>query len=147
MSHFTLGSNSLREAGGVHPHLIQMVKYAIYITPQDFALHDGLRTLAEQREYVRTGASQTMDSLHLPQRDGWGHAVDLVPYINGKLRWEWPAIYPIAESMRAAAVHYGYPLEWGGIKGFGSILTLKGPIKSHTGWDGPHFQLPRSRYP
>lgn len=54
----------------------------------DFGVHDGLRTEAKQREYVRTCASQTMDSLHRKQADGWGHAGDQLPFINGTLRWE-----------------------------------------------------------
>lgn len=84
---YSLGSKSRAELKGVHPDLVGVVERAIQITTQDFSVHDGLRTEAEQREYVRTGASQTMNSMHRTQADGFGHAVDLVPFINGKLRW------------------------------------------------------------
>lgn len=78
MASFTLGKTSLNELRGVHPDLVALVKRAIALTAQDFTVHDGLRTLAEQQQLIAAGASQTMDSRHLS-----GHAVDLVPYVNG----------------------------------------------------------------
>lgn len=68
----------------------------------------------EQKALVASGASQTLNSMHRPQADGFGHAVDLVPYINGKLRWEWPAIYPIAAAVWQASRELGVPIRWGG---------------------------------
>ena len=50
-----------------------------------------------------------MNSRHIT-----GHAVDLVPYLNGKLRWEWTLIYPIAEAMRTSGKELGIPQRWGG---------------------------------
>jgi peptidoglycan L-alanyl-D-glutamate endopeptidase CwlK len=41
-----------------------------------------------------------MNSRHLIRSDGFGHAVDLVPWINGKPRWEWKPIYHIAAAVR-----------------------------------------------
>lgn len=111
---YRLGSRSLSELQGVHPDLVRVEKRAIRITKQDFSVHDGMRTLAEQRRYVARGVSRTMNSKHLKQSDGWGHAVDNVPYINGKLRWEWPPIYEIAYAMNVAARELGVALRWGG---------------------------------
>lgn len=112
---FKLGAGSLKELEGVHPKLVAIVKRAIELTAQDFTVHDGLRTEAEQHRYVATGVSKTMNSMHRRQADGWGHAVDLVPYINGKLRWEWPAIYPIAVAVRTASHELNTRIRWGGI--------------------------------
>lgn len=122
MTGFVLGKASLKELDGVHPDLIRLVKRTIQITSQDFSVHDGLRTEAEQRRYVATGVSKTMNSMHRTQPDGYGHAVDLVPYINGKLRWEWPAIYPIAAAVRIAAEELKIGIRWGGI--WADILTV-----------------------
>jgi len=63
-----------------------VVERATEITSVDFAVHDGLRRIEEQREYVARGVSQTMASKHLPQADGYAHAVVLVPWIGGRLR-------------------------------------------------------------
>ncbi len=154
-SGYTLGARSRRELIGVRPELVGVVERAIQITEQDFAVHDGLRTVAEQRRYVAKGVSQTMDSMHLPQADGYGYAVDLVPYINGKVRWEWPAIYPIAEAVRRAATELGVRLVWGGcwqtlngttvdperlVQEYGARRRAQGR-RAFT--DGPHYELER----
>lgn len=112
---YSLGNGSRKELQGVHSDLIKVVERAIEITEQDFTVHDGIRTVEEQRRYVNTGVSTTMNSKHLPQVDGKGHAVDLVPYINGKLRWEWGPIYKIAAAVRQAAIELKVPLVWGGV--------------------------------
>lgn len=111
---YHLGRGSLAELKGVHPNLSAVVHRSIKITEVDFSVHDGIRTLLEQEEYVARGVSTTMQSKHLTQGDGYGHAVDLVPYINGRLRWEWPPIYKIAEAVRRAAEELEVPIRWGG---------------------------------
>lgn len=155
---YSLGPKSLQELSGVHPRLVQCVQLAIARTTVDFGVHDGLRTPQEQREYVRTGASTTMNSLHLRQADGYGHAVDLVPFINGKLRWEWEPIYRIAAAMCSAAKELKLPLRWGGVwdKRFpqdfrGSPGDMRYQVEEYVARrraankrafiDGPHFEL------
>lgn len=123
---YQLGARSLAELEGVHTNQVAVVKTAITLTAQDFSVFDGLRTVAEQTEYVRTGVSKTMNSKHLPQPDGWGYAVDLVPYINGKLRWEMRPILIIAEAVHEAATNLGVPLRWGAV------------------WDTPFLDLERA---
>lgn len=121
---YAFGAKSLAELEGVHNNLVAVAKRAIEISKQDFSVHDGLRTIEEQREYVRRGVSKTMNSMHMKQPDGFGHAMDLVPYVNGKLRWEWPPIYVIAVAVRQAAIELGVPLIWGAV------------------WDRPFNDLP-----
>ena len=155
MPTYSLGKASLNELKGVHPDLVALVKRAITLTAQDFSVHDGLRTLAEQQQLIAAGASQTMDSRHLS-----GHAVDLVPYINGKLRWEWPPIYVIADAMRQAAREQGTPLRWGGAWDVDFSASQDPPEDLVAAYvqrrrrqglrafiDGPHFELPKALYP
>ncbi len=112
---YRLGRHSCNELRGVHTDLVRVVRLAIRLTEQDFTVHDGLRTIEEQEEYVRRRVSHTMKSMHLPQEeDGKGHAVDLVPYINGKLRWELMPCYVIAVAVRQAARERGVAIRWGG---------------------------------
>ncbi len=111
---YKLGHHSLSELKGVHPDLVQVVKLAIESTVRDFTVLDGLRTTEEQQEYVRAGVSWTMASRHLAQEDGLGHAVDLVPYINGKLRWEVDPCLEVARAVATAARGEGVALRWGG---------------------------------
>lgn len=114
---YVLGSRSRKNLEGVHPRLVKVVHHAIKITDQDFTILNtgGVRTVAQQRELVRKGSSKTMNSLHLPQADGFGHAVDLVPWIEGSPRWEWEPIYHVAVAMHKAAKEEGLILRWGAV--------------------------------
>lgn len=153
---FVLGSGSRATLVGVHPSLVRVVERAIHITTQDFSVHEGVRSLEMQREYVRKGVSQTLNSKHLKQPDGFGHAVDLVPFVAGSKRFEWPPIYPIAVAMRQAAEAEGVPLRWGGC--WGAVLDItpnakamkaavdayaakRRAMKKSAFLDGPHWEL------
>jgi peptidoglycan L-alanyl-D-glutamate endopeptidase CwlK len=172
---YKLGQKSINEmrdpnkALFVHPNLVAMVEGSIIITPVDFSVHDGLRTLDEQREYVRTGVSKTLNSYHIPniprnkgERSEYGQAVDLVPYINGKLRWEWDPIFQIAAAMHSnldKLDNYN-KIRWGAV--WDRTLDQLDPMqleaerdayikrrrqqgkKAFT--DGPHFQIELHRF-
>lgn len=152
---FMLGRRSRGELHGVHPDLVFIVERAITITPVDFSVHDGLRTLAEQREYVDKGVSKTLNSYHLPQRDGLGWAVDLVPYINGKMRWEWAPIYKVASAVHQVCIEHGTLLRWGAVwdRVFNDLdgSDLEDEVEAYIArrrslglsafLDGPHFEL------
>jgi peptidoglycan L-alanyl-D-glutamate endopeptidase CwlK len=125
---FSLSQKSKDRLSGVHPDLVKVVNRAIQITTCDFAVLEGVRSLARQEQLVKAGASQTMKSRHLT-----GHAVDLGAYVNGSVRWDWPLYNQLADAMKKAAAELKVPIEWGG-----DWTTLK---------DGPHFQLPWKDYP
>lgn len=148
---FRLGKASLKELEGVHIGLVECVKLAIRITTQDFTVYDGLRTIKEQQQHVANGTSKTMQSKHLQ-----GLAVDLVPWINGKPKWDWDGCYKIAQAMDSAATHLGYAcnIVWGGawdrrLSDFGSATNWQAyadetlAYAKRTGKsfiDGPHFE-------
>lgn len=155
MPQFVLGTASRKELKGVHADLVALVERAIQLSVQDFSVHDGIRTVAEQQALVAAGASQTMESRHIT-----GHAVDLVPYVNGKLRWEWPPIYVIADAMRTAAREKGTPLRWGGAWDIDFAASTDSPEDLVAAYvarrkkqglrafiDGPHYELPKGSYP
>lgn len=128
MNTYQLSGRSITKLQGVHPDLVRVVRRALELSEVDFVVVEGRRSEARQRELVKAGASQTMDSRHLT-----GHAVDLAPYIAGQIRWDWPPFYKIADAMKAAAKELGVALIWGG-----DWTSFK---------DGPHFQLDRRTYP
>lgn len=148
---FALGATSRSHLVGVSPRLVAVVERAIVLTAQDFGVHEGVRTIETQREYVRTGVSRTLASKHLPQDDGLGHAVDLVPYVAGRLRWEWPPIYVVARAMRDAAREQGVAIRWGAVWDR-DLRNLSDDLHAermaynarHVGDDfndGPHYEL------
>ena len=155
MGQYKLGSKSKKELEGVHADLVSVVNRAIELTAQDFSVHDGIRTLEEQKVLVEKGVSKTLKSRHIT-----GHAVDLVPYINGKLRWEWEAIYVITDAVRTAAQELKIPLRWGGAWDVTLTETCDAPLDVRNNYiarrraaghkpfsDGPHFELPKDLYP
>ena len=151
---FTLGAASRAQLVGVHPALSAVAVRALALSAQDFAVHDGLREPSEQAALVAAGVSRTMHSKHVRHLDGYGHAVDLVPFIAGRLRWDWAGCYRVAAAMRAAAVEAALPVTWGGVwdrdlrdlpataEGMAAAVadynTRKG---GHAFVDGPHFEI------
>ena len=93
---------------------MNIVKIAIKTTKVDFGVTCGLRTKSEQAELVKKGASQTMNSRHLPQEStGTSHAVDLVAYISGRVSWELNLYDDIADAIKDAAIKEGKSIRWG----------------------------------
>ncbi len=122
MTNFSFSERSEKNLQGVNPALIAVVRRALELSPVDFGITEGLRTMEHQREMVRTGKSQTLKSRHLT-----GHAVDVVAYLGANISWEWKYYEQIAAAFKQAGKELGTVIEWGG-----DWKTLK---------DGPHFQL------
>ena len=140
---------------GVHPDLVKVVRLALGYSAVDFGVFEGLRSDSRQRELVKAGASKTMNSRHLT-----GHAVDLVPFVDGQMRWEWQPIFSIAVAVDKAATQLQIPIRWGGVwdkvmtEYGGSAEAMQSEVdaycKRHPGpdfIDGPHYELDRRRYP
>lgn len=111
------GRRSMTELEGVKEELVELAHVALNHTKQDFMIFDGLRTLKEQKEFVRRGVSRTMRSKHLPQADGFSHAIDAVPVdSNGTPKWDWEMIYDVICAFDYAATRLGISdhIRWGG---------------------------------
>ena len=133
-----LNAKSQERLAEVHPDLQLVILRAVELMDEegvDFIITEGVRTLEKQKSLVAKGASKTMKSRHIPEMNQCGEAcaVDLAVRIDGEVRWDW-GLYPkLAEVIKEAAHIEGVYIEWGG------------------DWpkfrDGPHFQLPWSKYP
>lgn len=121
---FKLSNRSLKNLVGVHPDLVRVVKQAIIISPIDFAVTEGVRTIERQKMLVEAGASLTMNSQHLI-----GRAVDLAAIVDGKVSWDLPLYHKLAQAMKAAANYCMVEIRWGG-----DWENFK---------DCPHFELAR----
>lgn len=128
MSNFKFSQRSENNLKGVNPDLVKIVRRALQLSPVDFGITEGLRTVERQRQLVAAGKSQTMNSRHIS-----GHAVDVFAYPISAGSWEWKYYEQIATAFKQAAKELDIPVEWGG-----DWKTLK---------DGPHFQLPYAKYP
>ena len=125
---FKFSSRSLSRLDGLHPCLVKVMLQAIKLTEVDFTILQGLRSIEEQKELVAKGASTTLNSRHLT-----GHAVDVAPFINGKVSWHWPHYHDLASYIKKSAILCDVNLDWGG-----DWLTFP---------DGPHWQLDWVDYP
>jgi peptidoglycan L-alanyl-D-glutamate endopeptidase CwlK len=123
---FSLSARSRGKLEGVSPDLVAVVHRAIELTKVDFGVTYGVRTYAEQEELYRTGRSQTMNSKHLIQDDGYSHAVDLVAYFGSNVSWELNVYDDICDAMAEAAREVGCPLKWGAAWSEGDIRTYPG---------------------
>lgn len=137
---YALGSKSLAKLEGVHPDLVKVVKRAIQISDQDFMVLEGVRTPARQKELYAQGRTKpgpkvtwTLTSNHFKQADGFGHAVDLVPYpVDWNTASKFDAIY---KAMMVAADDLGVEIrsgqDWDG----------DGKLREKGESDSPHWEL------
>ena len=121
-----------------HPEIV-IVSTAAFFIPNgkyDWAAFETLRTLQRQHHYYDIGVSRTLDSWHLEQSDGYAHAIDLVPIVDGRISWDdkkdkkrqqriTDAFQNIADNMYTAMARTGIDLDWG---------------FAMWNWDKPHWQ-------
>ena len=135
---------SLPKLDGVHPDLVRVILRAAEFYAGDYLATEGARSPERQKALRDAGASQTLRSRHVPASNACGLscAVDLAVWLdldedgnvdNGEIRWDWPLYKVLADAVEEAARVEGVPIEWGG-----DWKSFK---------DGPHFQLPWSKYP
>lgn len=153
---YAYGATSAKRLQGVHPHLVKIAEDGLARSPVDISIICGVRTVDEQIAlyaqgrttaemraagvYDAAGAPKkrkvtwTLNSNHFVRpQTGFGHAIDVAPYVNGRIVWEpWSLFIGIATAFKAAARDLGLPLRWGG--------DWESP-------DGPHFELPRDYNP
>lgn len=156
---FTFGATSEGNLEGVEPRLVKRARRALALSSVDFQVFEGRRSLERQRELVRKGVSRTLDSAHLT-----GDALDLVPFIGGRVQWQMPACIQVAIAVREADVAFASDLQrvtWGGVWDRALVdlnpLDLEGEIEAYIdrwrsknwkAWsegrrpliDAPHFQ-------
>lgn len=138
MSKYRWGARSMARLSTCDPLLQELMSRVISRDdlPFDLTVLCGHRTQAEQDAAVRAGASRLRwpRSKHnsMPSR-----AVDVAPYVNGAVSWDWTHYRQIAPLVKD---------EWGKMVveglvpvGAGTTLTWGGDWQSFP--DGPHWQL------
>lgn len=132
-------ARSLNRLHTCHPDLIVLMLAALDDPecPCDITIVEGFRDETRQNLMVEEGRSQLPwpRSRHneFPSR-----AVDIAPYVNGSVSWEWAHYEPLAAHIKTVwqrlrmddKVSNQYELEWGG-----DWRNFR---------DGPHWQLNES---
>lgn len=140
---YSFSDTSIKRLKGVHPDLVAIITLALEKSKVDFMVIEGVRTQARQNELYSWGRTKvnpntgkmtkvtwTKNSRHKIQKDGYGHAVDLAPYVGGKVDWSSSSgnYETLNRAIVEASEELGIPIEWGG-----NWTKNK---------DKPHYQLP-----
>lgn len=133
---------SLENLKGVHPNLAKLMKEAIKATPVDFTIVEGVRTLQRQQELYAIGRTKAgkkvtnadgvrNKSNHQVKSDGFVHAVDIYPYVDGQVRvtesYVIPKLKEITDHLKAVAKRLNIKITCG--------IDFKNP------YDPPHVEL------
>lgn len=128
----------------VHPKLRQL--FQAVLPYYDHTLLRGVRLVKQQQEYVRQGLSKTMDSRHLPgggidpklpEFPELSYAIDVAPFIGGKVSYEHRHVAHFAGYVLATSNSLNIQIRWGGDWNSDKDQT------DSTFWDGVHFELKR----
>ncbi len=111
---------------GIHPELVRLMEEAIKESPVDFTITNGVRTVEEQQALYAQGRTKPghivtncdgirKKSNHQLKADGYGYAVDLYPYVNGRVQVNnVEGLKRIASHIKETALTLGIKIEWGG---------------------------------
>jgi len=120
---------SLDTLKGVHPDLVKLMTEAIKESPVDFTIVQGVRTTQYQQSLYAQGRTAKgkivtnadgvkKKSNHQAKSDGYGHAVDLFPFYDGKVQLSDKEVIPklklISVHIKAVAKCLGIGVTWGG---------------------------------
>jgi peptidoglycan L-alanyl-D-glutamate endopeptidase CwlK len=131
---YKFSNRSIAQLATAHPDLSRVFYRALLESEIDFAILEGVRSLARQKILFAKGVTRTLKSRHLPSlSDGLSRAVDVAPIVNGEVSWDWTFYDVLAQAIKTAAKLERVPIEWGG-----DWITFR---------DGPHWQLPVAIYP
>lgn len=115
-----------------HPVLVTLFNRVLSVSPLDLTVLEGHRNEARQNALQESGASQLRwpNSRH---NQTPSMAVDVAPYVDGAVSWEWEHYYTIAPVVKQvwAEMPCDVRAKW--------MLTWGGDWRSFK--DGPHWQL------
>jgi peptidoglycan L-alanyl-D-glutamate endopeptidase CwlK len=117
MSKYNYGKSSTAKLKTVKHGLQFVCERALAYGIMDASVIQGVRSGIEQDHYYDTGKSKVKwpnGKHNIKSPDELAKAVDIAPYINGKVSWKKEHCYVWAGLMLAAAKEEGVNLRWGG---------------------------------
>lgn len=114
---FSFGKKSKRELETVKEELRAVCKRALGYGVMDATVVQGRRSKEKQNEYYKNRKSKVKwpNSKHnVRDENDLAKAVDVVPYVNGKISWNQKHCLVWAGLMLGAAAELGIAVRWGG---------------------------------
>lgn len=115
----------------MHPDLVRVINEAIKDSPVDFTVVEGVRTVERQKELYAYGRTVMVrdhakarivthsdgvikKSNHQPKKDGFGYAVDIYPFVGGRVDVEdGKSLLRIGHHIVATGKRLGINVQWG----------------------------------
>ena len=110
---FKYGKHSERELETVHMSLGLIAREALAYGIIDLGAFQGYRGMIEQNEYFKMGKSEA-EWPNGKHNSKPSLALDIVPYVAGRLSWNKLHCCVAAGVILSAAVKLGIPIRWGG---------------------------------
>ena len=107
---FKFGKGSLEKLSTVNPDLKLVMTEVIKLTPIDFGITEGIRSLERARQLKAEGKSKVGDK----SKHCIGNAVDIVCYDNGKVTWEYEYYEAVAGVVGEVSDILNIKIRWGG---------------------------------
>lgn len=140
---------SLRRREGVHPNLCRLFDRIVLKFDCIVLSYGGVRKLELQQWLVDNGKSKTLNSKHLVQPSGFGHALDVAPYWREVPHVRWPSQQEGVEAM--VEVWKVWSAFGGYVRGIAESLEIS--VRHGADWDSdwefgdqhftdsPHWEL------
>jgi len=121
-SPYNWGRTSQRRLSTCTPNIQRLMTAALHHPdcPHDMSITSGHRTHEEQAALYARGRTAPGPKVTNAKPGQSRHnsypseAVDIVPYVDGSLSWDWDHINPCAEHIKRVAAGLGIEIEWGG---------------------------------
>lgn len=134
---YKFGTTSKQRLATCHEDLQKVFGAAIALSPIDFGIAEGHRSLERQKQLFDEGKSR-IDGISKKGKHNYSPslAVDVYAFVNGKASWDSKELCVITGVVLAVAANYGIKLRWGG------NWDMDGQIISDQNFiDLPHFEL------
>lgn len=134
---FKFGKNSEKQLATVKPALQKVARRALELSPIDFTIVQGIRTVEQSAQNVKNGTSFLKDpskSKHIT-----GDALDFAPLKNGKIDWnDLDAFWAVKQCFQMAGDELGVKLRFGA--DWNNSGDYRDEIQRGT-YDGGHVEL------
>ncbi len=134
---FRFSKKSLAQLDTVDPRLKALAIQVLSVSPLDFTIVQGRRTVAQSAENIKNGTSFLSDpskSKHVT-----GEAIDFAPYINGGIDWNnRENFWTIAKLFKQEAEKMGIKVRLGA--DWNNSGSYKDEVQRGT-FDGGHVEL------
>lgn len=134
---FRFGKGSEKQLATVDKRLERVARRALELSPHDFVIVQGIRTVEQSAQNIKNGTSflkNPESSKHVR-----GLALDFAPYINGKIDWnDLEKFWEIVAAFKQAGEELGVALRFGA--DWNNSGDYRDEIQRGT-YDGGHVEL------